>query len=265
MFRFISCLLIVLVFFMFSMGTYNQAYALDKEIKEEVIKTAKIAAILFLISKASDLFSDSADDKINEGVLLEDNQVVTSSNMTLDDKVIVIDPGHGGSDPGAIGVHGLKEKDINLDIALKLYELLSNKTKAEIYLTRDSDSFVSLNERSSFARSINADIYLSIHNNADENGQQHGTETYAYYTTAKETWALAWYIHKNIVDRLGFLDRGLKADNFHVIRETPGINSILLEIGFLSNEEEEAILMKDITREQAAVAIYEGIVEYFAN
>lgn len=203
-------------------------------------------------------------------LLREDEHVIDNNNRvpvkspSLADRVIVLDPGHGGSDPGAVGTGGLKEKDVNLDIAKRVYRLLKENTAAQVYLTRDSDRFVSLDARSSMANKLGADIFVSIHINAAENGRERGIETYAYHSSPKGAWALAWYIQEQLVKELGLRDRGLKAGNFHVIRETR-MNSVLLEIGFISDATEETLLAKSSTRERAAQAIFAGIMNYYQN
>ncbi|MFW6035716.1 MAG: N-acetylmuramoyl-L-alanine amidase family protein [Halothermotrichaceae bacterium] len=261
--KIISFIIVIVVFMIFVVQPYSlsKAYAFDKELQEKVIDTAKIAAVLYLIGRVSNYIGQGSNNKRQEDRGIID--LTDIKNDKLNNKVIVIDPGHGGHDTGAIGQRGLKEKDLNLEIALRLYQLLKQNTEADIYLTRGRDEFVSLNQRSTFASSKDTDVYISIHNNADITGKHHGTETYAHYSTSKNTWALAWYIHESLVDNLGFQDRGLKADNFHVIRETADINSILLEIGFVSNLHEESILKQPKTQDAAASAIYEGIVKYF--
>ncbi|MDI9479016.1 MAG: N-acetylmuramoyl-L-alanine amidase [Bacillota bacterium] len=189
---------------------------------------------------------------------------VPGKSPSLAGQIIVLDPGHGGSDPGAIGAGGLKEKDVNLDIAKRVYRLLKENTGAQVYLTRDTDRFISLAERSSQANKLGADLFISIHINAAENGRERGIETYAYHNASRENWALAWYLQEQLVKELGLLDRGIKAGNFHVIRETR-MNSVLLEIGFISDAREEALLAKTSTRERAAQAIYAGIINYYQN
>ncbi len=92
--------------------------------------------------------------------------------------VIVIDPGHGGPDTGAIGPGGAEEKDLTLSIALKVYDLLSEKTDAVVLLTRTTDEFLSLNERTLFANRNRADIFISIHINAARREKARGVETY---------------------------------------------------------------------------------------
>jgi N-acetylmuramoyl-L-alanine amidase len=93
-------------------------------------------------------------------------------------RTIVLDPGHGGKDPGAIGPTGLKEKDIALDIAKRLKPILESRLKCKVYLTRTTDKFLELDERTMFANSVNADLFVSIHLNASRDRRARGVETY---------------------------------------------------------------------------------------
>jgi len=101
-------------------------------------------------------------------------------------RTIVIDPGHGGKDPGAIGPTGLKEKDVVLDVALKVRELLKSDPQYDIVLTRDQDIFIPLNKRTEIANKINADLFISIHANASTNSYARGVETYLLNWTDDE-------------------------------------------------------------------------------
>ncbi|RMG03742.1 MAG: N-acetylmuramoyl-L-alanine amidase [Nitrospirae bacterium] len=93
-------------------------------------------------------------------------------------KIVVIDPGHGGDDPGAIGPRGLREKDVTLDMAKRLKRILEETYNLEVYLTRDSDRFISLKDRTLFANRKKADLFVSIHANASPRKNTRGTETY---------------------------------------------------------------------------------------
>ncbi|MCX7988457.1 MAG: N-acetylmuramoyl-L-alanine amidase [Thermodesulfovibrio sp.] len=99
---------------------------------------------------------------------------------------IVIDPGHGGKDPGAIGPNGLMEKDVVLDVALKVKELMKDNPKYEIILTRDKDIYIPLNERTEIANKTNAELFISIHANASPNSYARGIETYLLNWTDDE-------------------------------------------------------------------------------
>jgi N-acetylmuramoyl-L-alanine amidase len=232
----------------------------------KAIKAAKVGLGLYLLSKVDDLIdrNDESDVKTKRKFNPEKDRKFSSIDSENENrKIIVIDPGHGGRDPGAVGSMGTKEKDVNLDISMKLYDILKQKTDWQIYLTRKNDRFVTLSERTSLAIRLNADMFLSIHSNADRTGFENGIETYAHYNSNKTGWALAWHVQESLVNGLNLRNRGLKANNFQVIRETPNIDSVLLEIGYISNSSEERLLRKPIFRAKAARSIYQGILKYY--
>lgn len=175
-------------------------------------------------------------------------------------KTVVIDPGHGGSDPGTIGITNKYEKDFNLALSLKVEALLQSETEINVVMTRDEDVYPTRTERVALANQLKADIFISIHGNSVlSSPQASGTETYYYQRSSSKD--LASDIHKHLVKALGFKDRGVKEGNFQVIRETT-MAAALLEIGFLSNLAEEEALFTEAVQDKAAQAIVEGIKEY---
>jgi N-acetylmuramoyl-L-alanine amidase len=193
-------------------------------------------------------------------------------NIGLAGKTIVIDPGHasiqsgGGSDPGAVGPSKLYEKDVVLDVAQKLKGFLEAKG-AKVILTRTGDTKLSLKGRADVANNNNADIFVSIHTNASVNKSANGTETYFYGKVNGQSQArekLAKAVNKEIVAALGRQNRGVKEANFAVLRYT-SMPSILVEIAFISNNEEEKLLADPAFRIKAAQGIANGIEIYFSN
>lgn len=186
----------------------------------------------------------------------------------ISQQVIVIDPGHGGTgtggDPGAIGF-GLKEKDVVLDTSLKLKALLA-KTPFQVKLTREKDVFVELADRVTFAKNAKANIFVSVHANAFQNGSANGTETY-YYSAAQnpnvaDSKRLAEKIQKRMLDAWNLYNRGVKSGNFHVLRENT-MPAVLVELGFITNEADNKKLASPSWRQKAAEAIYLGILDYY--
>lgn len=185
----------------------------------------------------------------------------TGGSAPLRDKVIVIDAGHGGNDPGAIG-NGLNEKDIVLDVALRVEKLLQ-QSGARVVMTRSSDTYPTLTERVKLAHDVGADVFISIHINAAASPAAHGTETYWNATYAStESRRLAEAIHQRLIEKLGTRDRGVKQGNFQVIRTTK-MPSVLLELAFITNAEDAALLKSDSFRQRSAEAIYEGLADYY--
>lgn len=174
--------------------------------------------------------------------------------------LIVVDPGHGGFDPGAIGVTGLEEKTPNLAIARKIAELLT-KENQDVLLTRDSDEFLSLQKRVNFANRKKADIFVSIHANSFNNPYTGGVETYYNYRNNNKNRFLAEKIHDKLRRNLGPMDRGIKESNFYVIKYTK-MPSALIEVAFLSNPKEEKLLRTKSFHNKTAAMIVEGILDY---
>ena len=175
-------------------------------------------------------------------------------------KLIVIDAGHGGSDAGAVGVTGKREKDVNLSIALKVQALLVNDPHLEVILTRDDDTFIELGNRGTKANEVKADAFVSIHANSVKNAPSaNGTESYYHEQASK---AFTQVMHKHLLEATGFRDRGVKQANFKVIRDANMV-SVLLETGFLSNAAEEAKLFTDDMQQRIAQGIVDGLKEYF--
>ena len=155
-------------------------------------------------------------------------------------KVVVIDPGHGGIDSGAIGVNNIYEKDVVLNVAkaiLKLNKLLFDN-ELDIYLTRYNDTLISLSDRSRLTKSLKADVFVSLHCNTSQNNSR-GMEVYVHHSKNKKSIALGVSILNESTQKLGFEKRGVKFANFQVLRENiPYCPSILVEMGFMTNSDE---------------------------
>jgi N-acetylmuramoyl-L-alanine amidase len=168
-------------------------------------------------------------------------------------QIIVIDPGHGGKDSGAVGINGIQEKDIVLKIAKQIIELNETafKDKFEIYLTRYKDTLISLGDRTKLAKSLNTDVFISLHCNHSDNPNARGIEVYVSKKQGKysnESILLAYKIQKVLKKNIGFESRGVKFANFQVLRENNDyFPSVLLEFGFLSNWDESAYLLNSRT------------------
>lgn len=179
-------------------------------------------------------------------------------------KIIVLDPGHGGKDPGAVA-NGLREKDINLSVALKVEKILTDKGFT-VLMTRKDDTFLELKDRVNFAVKNNADVFVSIHANNFSDGSANGTET--YYSKAgpteraNQSKQMAGFIQERLHKALGTKNRGVKDAKFVVIHTNP-IPSTLIELGFLSNKGDATKLASNDYQNKAAQAIADGIVEYY--
>ena len=158
-------------------------------------------------------------------------------------KRILIDVGHGGKDSGAIGVNGILEKDVVLNIASAILKLNNKLDKPlDIYLTRYSDTLISLSDRTKLAKALKADLFLSLHCNHSDNPNARGVEVYVTNAESKysddSTW-FAFQVQAVLNKELGYESRGVKFANFQVLRETVDVcTSVLIELGFLSNKDE---------------------------
>ncbi|MGG1630946.1 cell wall-binding repeat-containing protein [Rossellomorea sp. NRS-1567] len=190
------------------------------------------------------------------------NNVVKAVAGPLAGKLIVVDPGHGDHDPGASD-NAVIEKEVNLDVSTRLKSKL-DANGAYTIMTRESDTYPTLSERAEFANKQGADAFISVHTNAfPDNPDVSGTETYWDDTySAAESKELATYINKELVDKLDTRDRGVKNVGFKVIREST-MPSVLVELAFLTNEEDAAKLRSDYYREQAANGITNGVLTFF--
>lgn len=182
-------------------------------------------------------------------------------------QIVVIDPGHGGSDTGAISVNGVAEKDIVLSIARKLDSLNTKlyDNVLDIYLTRYSDTLISLSDRTRLAKRLQADAFISLHCNQAVNKRAKGTEVYVDEKQKRYTQAsiqLASFIQDELHDMLGFKSRGVKSENFQVLRETTdSCPAVLLELGFLSTSDEARHLSTVEKHNGIALAILESIIK----
>ncbi len=223
-------------------------------------------------------------------------------------KVVVIDAGHGGKDPGAIGRRGLQEKDVVLDIAKRLKKVLEKKYAVKAYLTRSSDRFIELRDRPAFANKKNADLFISIHANASRKRNLKGIDTWFLNHTKNEEFlkvaarenAISLEEQKKIEtyedqiladlstslkrDTSGNLardvqfalvnnlkaryksrikDLGIKCARFYVLYTD--MPSVLVEVGYITNREEENMLRKSSYRKDISFAIAKGVNKYLSK
>ncbi|MEM5767845.1 MAG: N-acetylmuramoyl-L-alanine amidase [Bacillota bacterium] len=194
----------------------------------------------------------------------------TGQLRPLQGKIIVVDPGHGGSDTGAIGPENIMEKQVTLSIAQELRRLLANDG-ATVIMTRSADRDVAFNgasdaeelaARINVANRNNADLFISIHADSFD-GDAGGTTTYFSDTTG-DNMQLAQLVQGNMVAQLRLDDRGIQTNDFYVL-EHAGMPAILTEIAFISNPREERLLATRSFNKKAAVGIFNGIEQYFQN
>ncbi len=178
---------------------------------------------------------------------------------------VCLDAGHGGYDPGAVGPSGLKEKDVTLDVVLRVGKYLQ-QAGIEVVYTRTSDQVLwsaskDLQARCDIANQSGADLFISVHCNSFSNPQAAGTETYSLSTTGNGR-KVAEFIQAELISALNLTNRGLKTANYYVLKRT-SMPAALTEVAFISNPREEALLRDPAFRDRAALAITKGIAKYF--
>ena len=169
---------------------------------------------------------------------------------------IMIDPGHGGNDPGAVGKRS-KEKDNVLKVAKKLKTLLE-KYGHTVKMTRSTDVFISLSQRANMANSWGADYFISLHNNAASSSAT-GFETFVYNGgVSQKTKQFQNAVHDAIASKIGIRDRGKKSANFAVLRQTK-MPAVLIEYAFISNPNDEKILINEV--DKLAELTCDGVID----
>lgn len=175
---------------------------------------------------------------------------------------IVVDPGHGGWDPGAVGPTGLTEKEVNLRVATALKNCLSQYGGATVRMTRTGDWDVSLEDRVWMANSWGADRFISVHHNAAYDPRYNGTEVYAARNSSWLSRDLRDKVQARLVSGLGLRDLGAKTANFYVIYYT-WMPAILTEASFITNPYQEARLKDPGYTWREGYYIYLGVVDHY--
>lgn len=299
--------------------------SIAKEIKaslpvgDGIVKTVRASQfnddtvrIVFDIEEISDYKSFVIEDPAKLVIdLYGKSKKIEKPDATSAKRKIVIDAGHGGHDPGAVGPRKVFEKDVVLDIALRVKKILTADPLNEVYLTRDKDVFIPLEERTAIANRKNADLFVSIHANSSLNKQARGIETYLLNWTddeeamkvaarenkislkkmmamnkqmdivdviksdlmrenkRDESVKLANYIQKSLVSNLdrnynSISDHGVKQALFYVLFGAK-MPSVLVEVSFISNPEEENRLSQDSYRQEIAKSIATGLNKYITS
>ncbi|WP_286175430.1 SH3 domain-containing protein [Bacillus sp. CBEL-1] len=182
---------------------------------------------------------------------------VTNSTSGLEKKLIVIDPGHGGHDPGAVG-----QDELEKNLALRTAKLVAAQVESAggtVLFTRSDDTFISLDGRTQISNASEADAFVSIHYNAGSSSAT-GIETYYYSARDQE---LAKYIQESMVQHTNMRDRGAHQADFYVLKHN-NKRSVLVELGFVSNPTEEDRIATEQYQQQVSRGIAEGIARYFA-
>lgn len=203
--------------------------------------------------------SEAAGPEESATISAPDTSSTAHYATSLAEATIVIDAGHGGHDPGAVARSGFTEKEVALNTSLYLADSLK-RAGANVILTRNDDSFISLNDRVYYAHRAQADAFISIHYDAVEvPNTMSGTTTY-YYSEAER--ALADSINHQLTQNGPLRNNGVRHGNFFVLRNN-GQASVLLELGYLDNDHDITVVNTDHYQRTIADAIYQGLSLYF--
>ncbi|MBD8519570.1 N-acetylmuramoyl-L-alanine amidase [Lysinibacillus fusiformis] len=190
-------------------------------------------------------------------------KLLNQTAKPLQNRVIILDPGHGGKDPGTVK-GSVSEKSITLKVSTQVKQLLEN-AGAKVYMTRTGDTYPSLQDRVDFTQANYGEIFVSVHVNSAANTSAQGTETYYAISTGdmyQEDIDLATFVNNQIVNNLNMKNRGVKQEQYYVIRNMV-IPSILVELGFLTNTEDHNKMTNDQYVNLFAESIYNGILQYY--
>lgn len=237
-----------------------------------VVGQVKLGEVLLVRDKSGDWYQvDGGYVRQDLVYLLESDSVSRSDEDSLAGKIIILDPGHGKisadgsySDPGAIGSGGLREREVNLAVTAYTVDFL-RRMGARVITTNMGDNYLSLADRAAFAAYYDADIFISVHSNANTSSAISGTGVYRNSVSANAYLdkLLGQKLQNSLIAALNRRNLGVIAGSFGVLRDLacPGV---IVEVAFVSNPEEEALLATDEFRQKAAMAIACGIRDYFA-
>jgi len=247
-------------------------YLLDKDnespVNSDVLEENETTEPLDTAEETENESSEAAaepeeDESENEDVetkeVEQEVQAEQSSENPLAGRHFVIDPGHGGKDPGAVGSE-VHEKTLALTTAKKLGEQLRYQG-ASVTFTREDDTYLSLGERVNISNSANPDAFISLHYNASEDQAAHGVET--FYKNESESQMLAQSVQTSLMNHVHLENRGAKQADFQVLKDNQQ-TAILIELGFISNSEEQQTIQTDNYQNQAAEGIIAGLEDYFS-
>ena len=221
----------------------------------------RVTAVLLIMTSVYYLAYQKAEQSSSEGVVTEKKKIT-----------IVIDAGHGGTDPGKVGINGSLEKDINLKIAKKVQQFLEMED-VEVVLTRDSDAGLyddnasnkkvqDMKRRVEIIEGANPILTVSIHQNSYHEEYVHGAQTF-YYQGSEQSKALAEKIQQVLLNEVDKNNtRVAKANDSYYLLKKTSVPIVIVECGFLSNSEEAQKLSSDYYQEKLAWAIHLGILQY---
>ena len=288
----------------------DKAYQLQNNVfqrKEEYYVPLDDLLTLLTQQTNTDYSMDYASMSISLGSVIQKIPIVETTDLDKEKKkwqfdTIIIDPGHGGKDPGSVGYKGTKEKDIVLDVSKRLARKIQKNLRVKTILTRDEDVFIRLQDRTKFANTNEGDLFISIHVNSNESKKPYGFETYllrpgrnqeAINVALRENAVIelegnkfekltdeqliqatiaqsgfvqysekfAALIQEEIDKRVQSRNRGVKQAGFYVLMGA-SMPNVLIELGYISNPNEEKKLNSSSYRDMLATSIYYAILKY---
>lgn len=252
-------------------GNANDRYHFDSDLIKEIrVTSSKDSAVHTIITIETDQLGKYTAGITQDGTALNILLVNKGSIKPRQKNLVVLDPGHGGKDTGARGGK-LYEKDVNLAVALKIGQILQ-QNGVRVEYTRQTDEYINPEARAKAANKSNAALFISIHSNANPNKNKQGTETYYYapvnnstlFLMQDERRSLAAGIQQSLSKQIQRPNCGVKAANFSVLKYTT-MPSVLVELAFISNPDEEQLLMSDAFCNQAAEGVVDGILRYMGK
>src|SRR5699024_2249859 len=202
--------------------------------------------------KSASSSPESNTEKVSSSTSKKSGQPLAGYN-------IMLDPGHGGIDPGALSLYTEKEKTLTLDFSKVIAERLRD-AGATVLLTRSKDAYVSLPDRVRISESYLTDAFISIHFNAFTSSASNGVSTH-YYEDGK-SMELAQHIQTALDQHTNLTNRGVKQDDYYVLRENSK-TSVLVELGFITNPSDLEIIGNGSYSSEVSEAILEGLTDYF--
>lgn len=225
----------------------------DGKVKEIKISNDKTTKIIVKTNTVRSYYLNNT----NSGIKI---QIVKPSEKY--EKIVVIDAGHGGTDSGAVG-NGTNEKTINYNQSMQLYKALNQKSDIKVYMTRETDIYPTLSFRTTLANEIDADLFISVHNNSATSSAR-GAETLYFPSSTDNTGKkVAQVIQNALVHECGMLNRGIKARSDLYVLKNSSMPAVLIETGFISNSLDAAILKDDLFTKKWADSISDAIIEAF--
>lgn len=244
-------------------GWVYEKYITKDKHSSIVTPTTKTKTTKETVHKATAVSPSSQPPLSSNGNMTEQSitePIQKNKQLPLKGKIIVLDPGHGGKDDGTTGIDGVHEKSLTLPTALVVKQKLES-AGANVIMTRLDDTYVPLLQRADISNQNHADAFISMHYNWSSDPSVNGATDFYYQ---KSSNPLASDIIKEVVKTTGLNNDGTRLDNLSVLRNNTR-PSILIELGFLSNQNEESVIESAAYRDKVAQGVYQGLLDYFQS